>query len=92
MIAKYTAGHPNDWDKQLGFIATAYTSADHDSTGYTPFFLSYGREMQLPIDLMITVDPPHHQHTSVTSYARNLHEMLRDAFQVANEHLDGARK
>ena len=93
MIAKHTEEHPDDWDKQLGFVAMTYNSVDHDSTGYTPFFLSRGREMQLPVDLMITVDAPNHlPHNSATSYARNLKKVLHDAFEVANKNLDGARK
>ena len=68
MIAKHTEEHPDDWDKQLGFVAMTYNSVNHDSTGYTPFFLSRGREMQLPVDRMITVDPPYHlPHNSATS-------------------------
>jgi transposase InsO family protein len=92
MLAKHHGEHPEDWDKQLSLTAMAYNSTEHTSTGYTPFFLTHGREMRLPVDLMIPVDPPDGRHHSTTSFARTTKNALSDAFQIANNFLDGARK
>ena len=92
MLAKHHEGHPEDWDKHLSLTSMAYNSTVHTSTGYTPYFLTHGREMRLPVDLLIPVDPPDFQHQSTTSFARTTKNALSDAFQIANSFLDGARK
>jgi len=44
----------NGWDDLVPYAAFAYNSAIHDSTGFSPFKLLYGREALLPSDLRIS--------------------------------------
>jgi hypothetical protein len=41
-----------DWDKHLEFVTFAYNTALHAATGFSPFFLMYGREPNVPLDLV----------------------------------------
>ena len=41
-----------DWKAQLPKIAFAYNSTINKSTGFSPFFLMFGRESKLPIDFV----------------------------------------
>ena len=50
MLSKVVDEIQKDWDLHLGSVAIAYNSAEHESTGFTPYFLEYGREMRLPTD------------------------------------------
>ena len=50
--------HPADWDTLLPHVAMAINSTVHDSTGFTPFYLTYGSEMQLPLDLAASITHP----------------------------------
>jgi hypothetical protein len=44
----------NDWDKYLAAICYAYnTTIALDSTGYSPFFLMFGREPLSPLDTIL---------------------------------------
>jgi hypothetical protein len=40
-----------DWDQLIPSILFAYRTLKHESTKYTPFYLVYGREAQLPLDM-----------------------------------------
>ena len=93
MLTKHQVDHPADWDKHLSLVATAYNTSVHDSTGYTPFFLTHGRKMRLPTDLMIPVPLPDSRVGNITThFAKTLKETLFTAFHTADNFLDGARK
>ena len=39
-----------DWDQHLAAAELAVNNAQQASTGFSPFYLNYGREVQLPLD------------------------------------------
>ena len=42
------------WDRYLDSVLFAYRTSKQASTKYSPFYLMYGREPRLPIDLIVT--------------------------------------
>jgi hypothetical protein len=42
-----------DWDDMLPAAELAANNAKHATTGYTPYYLHYGREARMPLDLAI---------------------------------------
>ena len=57
-LRAYIGAEQNDWDKWLPLAEFAYNNSRQDSTGYSPFFLNFGRHPRLP-------------HTPVTTGVRN---------------------
>ena len=53
MLAKVIADHQRDWDEHIQIALFAYRTAIHDSKGYTPFLVMFGRSPTLPIDVML---------------------------------------
>lgn len=45
MLSAYVNDHHKDWDKHLPYVMMAYRSAEHETTGYTPNYLMFGREV-----------------------------------------------
>jgi transposase InsO family protein len=54
MISMYVSKHQSDWDKHLNILRGAYMSAPHPTTGYTPNYMEYGRELKLPLDTVVS--------------------------------------
>ena len=67
----------------------AYRSAVHDTTGYTPARLLFGREIRLPIDLAFGRPQEEAPSLSYTSgYVQNLQESLEEIHRYARQHRD----
>ena len=48
MIKQYIENSQKTWDNYIYEISFAYNTAMHDSTGYTPAYLNFGRELHAP--------------------------------------------
>ena len=67
----------------------AYRSAVQASTSYTSYFLLYGREMRLPLEVIY--HPPERDH-SRTEYAIEVRKTLDQAYDVSRDNLQLAHK
>jgi hypothetical protein len=72
----------DDWDEHIPYVLMAYRSTPQQSTNTSPYKLLFGREMCLPIDLMVGVPRPlKRQYACETEYV----EWLQEAIQGAHE-------
>ena len=58
MLATTTGNHPHDWEIHLRKVCLAYNTSVHSTTGYSPFYLMFGRQARLPIDIMCGTTKP----------------------------------
>jgi len=78
MLATASQNHPFDWEEQLPKVCMAYNTSVHASTGYTPFFLMFGRQARLPIDLVY--GDKGEVSTPVTEYATDTKRTLEEVY------------
>ena len=83
MLATTINDHPASWEEHLQKVIMAYNTSVQATTGYSPFFLMFGREARLPVDLMYGSTPS--STTIVTEYAAQLSATLRDAYACARD-------
>ena len=69
-----------DWKSHVGALVHAYNATRHDSTQHSPFYLLFGREPRLPIDVALDLPETPGQKTYV-KYVRDLREHLRNSYQ-----------
>ena len=79
------ATHQTDWPTHLPFVVNAYNTTEHSATGFSPFFLMYGREQNTPIDVVLGDTRPSGQQ--VGNYAQLLVDRMRQAHALARENL-----
>ena len=53
MLRSFVNFHQTDWDQHLSPLEMAINNAKQASTGFSPFYLNYGQEVQLPLDLAL---------------------------------------
>ena len=63
MLATTLRDHPFDWEDRLRKVCMACNTSEQSSTGYTPFYLMFGREAKL-------------QHHCTDLYLQNTHRAI----------------
>lgn len=86
MLAMYVSSDHRDWDFALPFVTFAYNTSRHDTAGFSPFFLLYGREPTLPFDTLL----PAVSHTS--EYARDVISRALEAREIARRRLSDSQE
>ena len=84
MIAM-SARDQSNWDEHLPFISMAYRATPQCSTGLSPNYLMFGREIYMPIDVMIGAPPD--SPSSQLDYVSDLQTRLTQAYDLARLHL-----
>lgn len=74
------------WPEQIQTLTFAYNATIHETTGYAPFYLMFGRVPRLPVDIMF--NPVLNDSTVVDydSYVKSLISSLKSAIKIAQKH------
>ena len=76
----------SQWPQQIQTLTFAYNATAHETTGYAPFFLMFGRVPRLPVDVLfkqVLNDPA---VADYDSYAKSLLSCLKTAMDIAQKH------
>ena len=79
MITSYVNDEQDNWDVNLNLVLSAYRSCVHETTGYTPNMLMFGREVSLPIQLTLGIYPETDGKSEV-QYVSDLKDKLCSIF------------
>lgn len=71
------------WPQMLQTLTFAYNCTAHESTGYAPFYLMYGRIPRLPVDVMFHNVERDCDIADYDKYVRKMKEDLREALSSA---------
>ena len=86
MLKVFVNENRNDWDDHLPYIMMAYRATPQSSTQCSPNLLMYGREVNLPVEVMAP-PPPEQAFTCPNEYVEWVRAVLEQAFQFARRHL-----
>ena len=82
---------PNDakkwWQDWVPTLTHAYNCTTSKTTGFSPYYLIYGRQPRLPIDIEYGVDITD-SYKDCKSYAAKLEHCLKWAYEAAQRYID----
>jgi hypothetical protein len=85
LLRTLAAEHKRSWDLYLHELIMVYNMTPHTSTGFSPYFLLYGREPRLPID-DVFCSPD--SSVTVDEFVRKQNHRLRRAFRHVGDLLE----
>jgi hypothetical protein len=91
MLGTLTTEQKQNWKKYVGPIVHAYNSLRQETTGQTPYFLMFGRQPRLPVDIAFQLD----QETGkqpMTSYVTDMKDRLQKTYELASRATERAQE
>jgi hypothetical protein len=79
-LTAYTNAIQSDWDTYLSTVEFAYMTTVNSQTGFTPFFLLFGREAKQPHETWIGA---FEKVTSLSHYVKRLIKILQETWAFA---------
>ena len=86
----YVSKNQKDWDRHIPTILFAYRAAPSDTTGESPFYLLYGREPRLPMDVQLL--PPVDLSSSILEHRKRIVQNIEMAQRLARENIQRAQQ
>ena len=83
MLRTLTETHKSHWANHLHHLIHAYNCTRHDTTGYSPHFLLFGRNPRLPIDLIFNLGNES-EAKSYPKYVLKWKASLEEAYQIVS--------
>lgn len=85
MLGTLNQEKKRQWSEHVVHLVHAYNSTTSDATGYSPYFLMFGREARLPVDISFGTQPEDKVERQDSAYVTKLKQDLNKAYQLAEE-------
>ena len=80
-----------DWKSHISSLVHSYNATVHDSTGFCPFYLMFGRNPRLPIDIVFKLGSTTANSDYVT-YISKMKTRLKYAYELASSSIKKSAK
>jgi transposase InsO family protein len=94
MLSYYVNVLHNDWDTHINHVTGLYNSTVSSATGYTPYYIMFGRENARVNDVQINAYQSSENNDDIERYVERLVESLSLAWEVTTlrEHANATRE
>ena len=90
MLAAFVSEHKDDWDTWVSLAVYAYNTSCHESTGFSPYELVFGRSPRTPLEL--DLDIPLKHPCSQSEYSQSVRKVLHSFNHKARANLQQSRQ
>ena len=85
MLGTLQEHQKSDWKAHVSTLTHAYNAAIHDSTGFSPYYLMFGRHPRLAMDAFLGIGSGEDVPKSKQDYSDRLKDRLQFAYKKAGE-------
>ena len=85
MLRSLEESQKSKWKEHLSKLVHAYNCTKNSATGFSPYFLLFGREPRLPLDFILET-PRQHEAISHQQYVQQWQSAMAEAYRIAAEH------
>ena len=86
LIAKLPEDQQVEWSQHLHALIHAYNCTRSAVTGFSPYYLMFGRKPRMPVDLYFPTNPESERPQKVCDYVLTLERKLKAAIELARSH------
>ena len=85
MLATAVRDRPFECEQYLRRLCLAYNTSVHPTTGFSPFYLMFGRQVRMPVDIMLGTATSHAHR--IPEYVSNLRTSLETAYEYVRDRM-----
>ena len=85
MLGTLEPTQKSDWKSYVLPLVHAYNATRHDTTGFSPFYLMFGRHPRLALDAFLGLEPSAESGRTQAEYSTKFQSRLSFAYQKASE-------
>ena len=91
MLGTLETEKKKNWKQYMAPLVQAYNSIKHESTGFSPYMLLFGREPKLPIDVAFGLNRNDSKDKTYSDYIADLQNKIKDVFDIVNRNANKSR-
>ena len=91
MLGTLNPKDKQDWKSQVGHLVHAYNCCKHDSTGFSPYRLMFGRDPRLALDVVLGIVSEQPSSQNYGKYVTKLKDSLKQAYDIASRNITAAQ-
>lgn len=85
MVGTLSIDKKSSWKDYLPALIHAYNCTSHSTTGYSPYFLMFGRDPKLPVDIEYGLGEKKLDQVAYCDYVRKLRKQIAVAYELTTK-------
>ena len=85
MLRTLPESQKSRWPEAVNKMVYSYNCTQHSSTGYSPYFLLFGREPNLPIDVILGTQGNQNEYIPYNKFAKEWQCQMKEAYKIARK-------
>ena len=81
-----------NWKRFVPQLVHAYNCTIHHTTGFSPFYMLFGLQTRLAVDVLLNLKSSEHENRCSTEYMKDLQKCLKRTYQIAQEAMKKASR
>lgn len=81
MLGTLNPKQKQSWSQHVSLLVHAYNCTRNDATGYSPYYLMFGREARLPVDVCYGTSADGDNEATYSQYVDKMRNELKQAYQ-----------